>query len=649
MDFFGHQEAARRTTRRLVAYFALAVLGIILAIYFASAALLIGVARHGLIWNPGLLAVVTVAVLVVVALAAATKTAQLRSGGPAVAEMLGGTPVEPGTRDELLRRLVNVVEEMSIASGVPVPRIYVLAEEQGINAFAAGWGTKDAAIAVTRGALEQLDRDQLQGVIAHEFSHVFHGDMRLNIRLIGVLFGIVCIATIGEIMLRSMGRGRSRGNGKNSAAGLALFGLALMVIGWIGVLFANLIKAAVSRQREFLADASAVTYTRNPRGIGLALARIGRLGSHLDSGHAREASHLFFANGVSQWFGGLGATHPPLEQRVERILPGYLKELQRTGDAEDAVRRLAPATAPATGPTTAGARAASGATAGLAASAAPRPRPLVASAAVTGMVGTTGAQFVARSRELMASLPLDVVAAAREPARVQALACALLLQSNDPAQTALLDRADPNLAFEARRLAGSMRGCDHDARLPLLELAMPALRTLDAAQREQLHARLDQLALADGALSTFEFALLHTVRRHLPRAATTVTPRRAIPLSAAMTEVELVLSTLAWAGCGGDADAAALAFGTGLAPLAGLPPIRLRPRAECRFDAIERATTRLEQLSPMGKKLLLGACAEVAAADGHIASNEGELLRAFAESWDCPLPPAWTGHGDDRG
>ena len=617
MDFFARQDAARRATGRLVALFALAVLGIVAAVYAVSAVLFRGFDRGDSLWNPPLLALVVLGVGGVVAVAAALKTGQLRQGGPAVATMLGGTPVGPGARDPLVQRLCNVVEEMAIASGVPVPRVYVLEREHGINAFAAGWGTADAAVAVTRGALEQLDRSQLQGVIAHEFSHVFHGDMRLNIRLMGVLFGIVCIATIGEILLRSTRH--TGGRGRNQAAALALFGLALYAIGWIGVVFADLIKAAVSRQREFLADASAVCYTRDPHGIGLALARIAGIGSRIDNVRAREASHLFFADGVSRWLGTLGATHPPIEQRIERILPGFLAARRRAPSAEAAVRTLparpdvaAAAAAPAAG---------------------------VASAAITGLVGTTSQQLVERSRELIAALPLDAVGAAREPARAPALVCALLLQPNDAGQDAVLERLPPARAHEARNLAAALRDCDRTARLPLLELAMPALRTLMDAERQELHRDLDALALADGAMSTFEFALLHTVRRHVPATPRARAPARALPLSAATREVELVLSVMAWAG---GADDAAAAFAQGQRSLAAAGPIQLLPRTSCGFDAIERATTRLEELSPLGKKNLLDACAAVAAADGRLAANEGELLRAFAESWDCPLPPLWS-------
>ena len=250
------------------------------------------------------------------------KMAQLAGGGTVVAERLGGRRVYPNTTDPVERRLLNVVEEMALASGVPVPPVFLLSEEQGINAFAAGYSPSDAVVGVTRGCAQQLTRDQLQGVVAHEFSHILNGDMRLNMRLIGVLHGILLMGLVGRELLRLVGHsggGRSRRN--DGAAPLLLIGLAFMVIGFLGLFIGNLIKAAASRQREFLADASAVQFTRNPEGIAGALKRIGAavFGSKLASPRAAEASHMYFAEGISTLF----ASHPPLHERISRIDPQW--------------------------------------------------------------------------------------------------------------------------------------------------------------------------------------------------------------------------------------------------------------------------------------------------------------------------------------
>ncbi|MBL9078167.1 MAG: M48 family metallopeptidase [Planctomycetes bacterium] len=626
MDFFGHQEQARRSSRRLVWLFAAAVVAIVLCVHLA-AALLLRLGDGGGSFLRGDVFVATTAVtLFVIASGTLFKTAQLRSGGVKVATLLGGRPVSPDTTDPKERQLRNVVEEMAIASGVPVPEVFVLDDETALNAFAAGWSPNDAAVAVTRGCLDRLDRDELQGVIAHEFSHVFHGDMRLNIRLMGVLFGIVCITTIGRILVQAIGRGAARsssGKKGGGAAGLILFGVALMAIGSLGVLFARLIQAAVSRQREFLADASAVQYTRNPRGIGLALAKIGGYGARLDNAHADEASHMLFADGVKRLFGGAMATHPPIAERVERVLPGFARELASRGDAVAAAANV---------PLPAGA-------AGFAGAAGPtRPADVVAAA------GDPRADDVAAARALLAELPLELAVAARDPRRAPALVGALLLD-RDPAarerQLAPLRERDATTAYEASVLCGLLARLDDDCRLPLLELAAPALRALPVAERTRLHETARALALGDGRLSVFEFALLRLLEHHVrrPDADPGRPPGRPTPLVQHAQATRVVLSQLAHVGADGDAARAAAAFARGQRHLgAATPPELLPPPAD--LTAFAAAVDELTRVSPLGKRNLLAACAEAAAADGALHRDELHLLRALAAVWGCPLPLA---------
>src|SRR6056297_2939491 len=341
MNFFEHQDKARKQTRILVLVFMLAVLAIVIAMNLV----MLGVfgrfpsAEHG--WfSPGfwlangqVVLWTSLATVLVIVLASAYRSAQLRGGGAQVARELGGVEVTGDSNDPLRRRLLNVVEEMAIASGVPVPQVFVLEQEPGINAFAAGWTPSDAAVAVTRGALESLDRHELQGVIAHEFSHVFNGDMRLNIRLIGVLFGILALAVVGRRMLTSMHL--TRGGRNKNAGGIVLVALAVVVIGYVGLFFGRWIQAAVSRQREYLADASAVQFTRSPEGIAGALKKIGARtsGSRLNA-NTDEIGHMLFAMGFS---GKLFATHPPLEKRILKVDPSF-KPAQLAEIARDMAR-----------------------------------------------------------------------------------------------------------------------------------------------------------------------------------------------------------------------------------------------------------------------------------------------------------------------
>ncbi|HEU4419590.1 MAG TPA: M48 family metallopeptidase, partial [Planctomycetota bacterium] len=623
MDFFGHQEKARRASGRLVLLFGLAVAGMILCIYAAAMGLLLfanpgGAGDHGAI----VFAVVAVSTLAIIGFAMLFKTSQLRSGGGQVARLLGGKPVPLDPTDPKERQLRNVVEEMAIASGVPVPEIYVLDDEPGINAFAAGWSPADAAVAVTRGCLETLGRDELQGVIAHEFSHVFHGDMRLNIRLMGVLFGIVCLATIGRILVRAMPRGGGSGKGKGGAVGIVLFGVALILIGSLGVFFSRLIQAAVSRQREFLADASAVQYTRNPRGIGMALAKIGGLGGRLATPHAEEASHMLFADGMRRFFGGGFATHPPLEQRVERVLPGFLRHLASSGSMEAAVAAT-PLPPVVVGVADAKAKHA--------------PARAIASAALVQSIGAPEAEHVHAARNVLRELPLDLVAATREPRRAHALVLALLFDRDATLrerQFQLLANEGVELAHEARVQFQAIQHMEQHQRLPLLELAIPALRLLPGTGREQLLDQARAIAMADASLSPFEWALLRCIERHVRR--TGEQPRRPPPRPAALLqrghETSVVLSAIARAGAAGDESLAAQAFARGQR-LLQIPVAQLLPAAEGSIAAFDAAIDALADVSPPGKRNLVLACAEAAGADGHLSQDEADLLRALAELW----------------
>jgi Zn-dependent protease with chaperone function len=332
LNFFEAQDRARRSTRRLVVLYLLATASIIVGV-----TLIITLALAGFSSSTGgsallplieqqapLIAGVAILTTLVIAGATLFKTSMLSAGGGRVARDLGGTLISTDVQDPLRQRLRNVVEEIAIASGVPVPEIYVLEQENGINAFAAGFAPADAAIAVTRGTLELLDRDELQGVIAHEFSHILNGDMRLNIRLMGVLFGIMVLGLIGRIVLRGGRYSAFAASRRNRGApAVLIIGLGLTILGAIGVFFARVIKASVSRQREYLADASAVQFTRQTAGLANALKKIGGYdaGSYLQAADPEEVSHMLFGTGSR--LSGLFATHPPLTDRIQALDPGF--------------------------------------------------------------------------------------------------------------------------------------------------------------------------------------------------------------------------------------------------------------------------------------------------------------------------------------
>jgi Zn-dependent protease with chaperone function len=568
-----------------------------------------------------------VCVLAVAAFVGAASLWRMRSlhGGTQLAERLGGRLVSGQPRDGLERRLLNVVEEMSIAAGVPVPSVFVLDDELGINAFAAGFEQADAAIAVTRGCLEKLTRDELQGVIAHELSHVLNGDMQLNLRLMGVVYGIVCIGLFGRLLL-NLAAGRSFLRKRNPFAIVGMFGVAVVVIGYIGELCGKLIKAAVSRQREHLADASAVQFTRNPGGIAGALRKIGghSQGARVNASGAGEASHFFFGEVAAPafFFPGMFATHPALGERIRRIDPSFRGEFPEVpaGIAEPAD----------TGVAAFGAASPAGAS-----FAAPR------ASTVADHVGTADETAVEHGARILNALPPALREAASQPYTACALVYALLL-GDDPAlrtvQLEQLTRAvGPGLARETERCARLLAPIQRRDRLPLIELLAPALRALSAAQRATFNAAVRQLIAADERMSIFEYVVAHTLEHALtPRSVARGQQRS---LAAVRAEIELLLSLLAHAG-GADGGAAQGAFTTGAERLLGLR-LALLPSSPRLLSALWPALDALRALSPPLRSQVVDACAHTTLANRDVSENEWTLLRAVCGALECPLPPSW--------
>jgi Zn-dependent protease with chaperone function len=643
MDFFEAQARAKKRTSRLVVLFSLAVLGTIAAGYFGAIFLTgkltqksartrdrygyVQPARAPALWQPQLLAVVSLGTLAVIGLASLYKWSEFSAGGSAVAESVGGRRVDPHTTDLAERRLLNVVEEMALASGVPMPSVFVLDDEPAINAFAAGLTTADAVVAVTRGTLKTLTRDELQGVIGHEFSHILNGDMRLNLRLTSLIFGILVIGLAGRGILWSLRSARvnSSRDDKNSGGilvAIGAVGLGLLIIGYVGYFFGRLIQAAVSRQREFLADASAVQYTRNPTGLGGALKKIGglALGSSLQTSKSAAIGHFFFAQSFRSNFGGLWATHPPLDERIRAIEPTFDGTFIEPPQVVDIARE-------------------SFVSAGLA----PAPtRSAIKPEDVLASVGTLTPALLAEAHQLHVSLPPRLITAAHAPAEAPILLYGLLLDSTDDnvqrRQLALIARRAGGEALHVlESLDSSLRTLGPEHKLPLLQLALPALKTLRPSALAPYFETLDALVHADGRISPFEFALQKLLVRHL---AASRTPARASMVQfhsfqAVADEISIVLSTLAHAG-DRDSNEAYAAGAAQLPLLAGnLGPLALTTD----LVALDAALDKLAAASGPIKQLLLQAAAHVVISDGDVHIEEYELLRAIAATLDVPLPP----------
>lgn len=631
MNFFEHQARARRRTTLLVIPFVLAVALIVVTLnvvgFFvfqqvgardAAPPLAVWFAQPFWIW-------ISLGTLGVIGAGSLKTTLQLSGGGTALADMLGARPIAMDSGDGDERRLINVVEEMSIASGTPVPRLYVLDGEPSINAFVAGFRPTETVMVVTRGAVQNFTRDELQGVIGHEYSHVFNGDMRLNMRLMGILAGVLLIGQIGRFILRSGNRGRGKGS-----AQMALLGLALFVIGYIGLFFGALIKAAISRQREFLADASAVQFTRNPDGIAGALYRIQQHaeGSRLLNSHADDVSHFCFGASVRTGFTSLLATHPPLAERIHAVDPDFMKKQRAQGAAGTGGARPAVGGAPPAGAAAFAGFAPAGGT--------------MDAAAVAGSVGNVTPAHHALAGSIHAGLPETLARSLRGAGTVAPACYALVLAATDPAARgaglALLhEKAGKADAAHAEGLVPLIVAQGPGARLMLVNLALPALKALPTATRGGFIEAIRALVLADRRTTLFEFAMLAILREHLAEDAGKAFPARYFKFDAVLTEIRLLLSVLARAG-GGDQVAVERTFRLGMAQFQREPGAMV-PASQCTLTSLEQALRKLALLAPLLKQPLVQACADCVIHDGTVAPSEAELLQAIALTLDCPMPP----------
>lgn len=645
MDFFEEQALARKRTVRLALLFALAVLGVMVAVYalaMAFYAIAIGdasgvsylVGRYDQVsgpdlslWEPFVFVVACGTTAVVVGLGTLYKTAQLRDGGSAVALALGGRKMDPDTSKLEERRLLNVVEEMAIASGIPVPEVYILDREVGINAFAAGNSTSDAVIGVTHGTVHLLRRQELQGVVAHELSHVLNGDSRINLRAIGLLHGIFLLALLGRFLLRGT-TARSRKEG----AGVALIGLGLLAIGSVGVLFGRMLQSAISRQRELLADASAVQFTRDTDGLAGALKKIGGAASHsyLDAPQADEASHIFFSDAIRRFrlFAGIFRTHPPLEQRIRKLEPHWDGRFTEVSLPQIAEGLSTPPSAPpeevmafAEAPTEEG-----------------------VSQAIEH-IGSPRHEHLVYARSLHAALPEHWLHAVHQPPMAQAMLFGLLLAHDEGLRgtelVRLAELTDPETADLTLRFHAESVDRSSAQKIALVDMAIPTLRGLSVAEYQRFRSAVDALMRSDRRLDLFEYTLSRMIQRHLARhfEGTRPTPVRVRSFKKLLREARVLLSALARAGSRTEARAErAFRHGAQALHLSGSAGTIL-PIGNCTLADVDQALRRYDAASAALKKNLMLACAATVMADDEVTDREAELIRAIGDGLDCPVPP----------
>ncbi|EOI6602529.1 M48 family metallopeptidase [Vibrio parahaemolyticus] len=612
MDFFHHQDTARQRTGLLVMLFTLAVLAITglvsvisIGIYFyftGEPFTTQSIISYCLLSFVG--------VLLVVSISSFIRLSELNAnGGRGVAESIGGKLISTDTSNAKHRQLLNVVEEMSISSGIPVPPVYVLAEEHGINAFAAGMSIDDAVIGVTQGALDAFSRDELQGVIAHEFSHILNGDMRLNTRLIGALFGITCIAHFGHLILDNSNStrhvSRSSSDSNKGFAVIILIAIVCLVLGWLGTLFGNMIKAAISRQREFLADASAVQFTRNDQGIAGALKKIGSnvQGSTLNTKASDEMSHMMFGQSKLSGFFSLFATHPPLDERIRRIEPNWDGIYAQHSHAQSTAFDNEQVSGFAVGGGS----------------------PASQSASPSEQLSETGQQLISQ-------LPPELVDIAREPYSARFIAFALIFDGSD-IQREMIKSYVP-LASQSTLLPWLDYDLPLHLRFPLLELALPALKSLSEAQKISLCKVLRELSETDNQYSLAEWCVINLLEKQLLASFGFIKQHKT--LKQLEESVFWLLRELAWVSHS-QADKAQRAYHCALAHL-GFPEVKLEP-ANSNWHLSRAALELLLQLKPKDRRMFVKACRLAIESDGEITVAEGELYRVIACFLEVPEPP----------
>ena len=627
MNFFEHQHSAKKKTTLLVFLLVIAVCCLIAITILAITIFLYFFQSHTTsiqayqtyttslssnffhIISSDIFLWVIAGVVSVVGIGSLYKLVKLSQGGKYVAESLGGRLLHPNSQNPTEKKILNVVKEMAIASGNPVPSVYVLADNS-INAFAAGLSRRDAVIGVTQGCIELLNRDELQGVMAHEFSHIHNGDMRLNMRLIACLHGILVIGLIGSFIIRgSSGYRYSRHRNKNRGQQMVL-GLALVAIGYSGTFFGNIIKAAVSRQREFLADASAVQFTRNPLGISSALKKIGasNYGSTIYQANASEFSHLFFGEGIKNKFNSLMATHPPLDDRIRRVEPrwnGQYPSIDSTSIPNISNPRLV------------------------------QTKDSIIDKAID-TAGEPSDVTLLISKELIKKIPRRIMTAAHEPFSARALIYCLLIDQDTKIQQQQLERLQKNAApesyAEVRLLLDDIHSLEKHYHLLLIDLSIPALKLLSAPQYNDFKKNLAQLIKADKAVSLFEWCLYRIVTHTVEIKS----HKENRSLRQCQQSIEILLSAVVDHGENSQPNQA---FASGKKVL-GLDNIVLLGGYS--FKAVDNALNELSQLKPLQKPILLRAIMACINHDGKVNTQEAELFRAIADTLNCPIPPLYS-------
>ncbi|MGE4349976.1 MAG: M48 family metallopeptidase [Candidatus Berkiella sp.] len=642
MNFFEHQDKARRKSKILILYFVLALLIMIFAMNAAVYGILYYTSQQvpdlRSLMNEPLWLYISLTLTIIIVSGSLFKMYALRGGGTSVANMVNARRILTDTSDFHEKRLIHIVEEMSIASGVPMPALYIMDKEMGINAFVAGITPKDTVLVVTKGSLENLNREELQAVIGHEFSHIFNGDMKINIRLMAILAGILLIGNVGSIVLRgaghSSGSKRRDGKGGGGVIIILLIALVMIIFGYLGLFLGRIIKAAVSRQRELLADACSVQYTRYPQGLASAFKRMLILeqGSKLKSSQAEEINHLCFGEAMSfTFFNSLFATHPPLDQRIKAIDPygkytllnNTAQEEKLSGDVTGAKKtNLESVLAPIMYT-----MAATASTANTHAE------------TMKNSIGNPSDAHFEHAKNIHNLLPEALLDRARNKEKVEYLYYGLILRRYKNKTSIIehlsktLNKAELESIYEIYEMLKSL---PLETLVPLFDISLPAFSENPLEKRNAIYNRIEALSQTLKP-SLFRFALLTLLGKQLTESTRASDRPKYYSLDSVREEIATLFAFVTNYSYSDEAQRNEHFANIVNALLS--EPIE-KPNIKV-FKAIQfrNVLEKLNKLTPELKEKIISSCVELVLSDNHVKIQEAEIIRVISGCLDSPMPP----------
>jgi Zn-dependent protease with chaperone function len=644
MDFFEHQAQAKAASKRLLFLFLLVTFVVVVCvdfvIYTISKLQMLDTTLVHKVSNVSIqdfidwqlswygLAAASVSILII-GFGSLMRWLDLRKGGGGLAINLGARSLGFASKDEKEQRLINVVEEMAIAAGIIPPSIFILDYESSINAFVAGYEIEDSALIVTNGLLNNMDRDELQAVVGHEFSHILHGDNRINIHLMIMIAGFVWVSEIGHSLTsRHSYRGSRSYTGRSSKGRqqAASIGIPLIIVGFFGAFCGRLIRASVSRKREYLADASAVQFTRNPQAMASALnvIRSNANKGYLKNSKAEELSHMCISpSKKSSWF----SSHPPLDDRINTIDATFIKRHEARERKSEREEKRSDKQAQK-----------NQATRNMYSADIPQMQ-LGASQHLHDVIGTMSAVNLEYAMSLHEQFPAEYKKALQGPELAKTMLLYLLLNDKPDLRAEQLTWLEQQLSKSQdylHSLTMLSQGIQSRLALPLVELLIPLLKTLDDQTKKSLLEQVLIMAKWDGKLTMFEICLYSLLKENLQPSSKNATSHSIKKIKLVAYEFNLVVSCFIHKSGGSAADKNNLH--QAMMNIFSLESQSLINKEQIIPNKLYATFKKLKALSPMLKRSLMDVCGDIVFHDKIVQSCEYESLKLMSLILSCPMP-----------